>query len=47
MIFDNTTKNVVVPESLWTHVVVSYNNENGVLNIYVNRLGMGPRTFLK
>lgn len=37
-IVDNTTKNEVVPEALWTHIIVSYNNENGKVAIYANSL---------
>ena len=36
VLFDNMTKNAVVPEALWTHIITTYNNENGVVKIYTN-----------
>lgn len=35
-VFDKMTSGVVVPEGLWTHIIVSYNNQNGVGKIYAN-----------
>ena len=36
VLFDHMTESQVVPEALWTHIVTTYNNENGVVKIYVN-----------
>ena len=38
VIFDNMTKSDVVPEALWTHIIATYNNENGVTKIYANSM---------
>lgn len=35
-IFDKMTSAVVVPEGLWTHIIATYNNQNGVGKIYAN-----------
>ena len=36
IIFDETTKDQVIPEALWTHILVSYNNDNGMIRIFSN-----------
>ena len=33
---DVTTKLVVVPEALWTHIIATYNTESGKVTIFVN-----------
>jgi len=38
VIFDNMTRAEVVPEALWTHIIATYNNENGVTKIYANSM---------
>ncbi|XP_047129064.1 uncharacterized protein LOC100201907 isoform X1 [Hydra vulgaris] len=36
VLFDHMTESQVISEGLWTHIVTTYNNENGIVKIYVN-----------
>ena len=38
ILFYVKTKEVVVPEALWTHVAATYNSQNGIAKLYVNGL---------
>ena len=35
-IFDVETKSVTIPETLWTHIIVTYDKESGHISIFVN-----------
>ena len=35
-IFDYETKSVVIPETLWSHIIATYDKESGDVSIFVN-----------